>query len=926
MGAATITAKSVIKSAAVPPVFDKTDWHALEPNAVPLLLDVDPGVGLTSSEVSERQLRYGRNALQRIQSRSAWRVLVDQFASIVIALLAIAAAISWATGDNAEAIAILIVVVLNAAVGFATEWQAGRALDALRRQSRMHSRVRRDGFESTVEAEELVPGDIVILNAGDRVPADARLLESVRLEAEESALTGESTTVEKRIDRAPEQTPLAERWSMLYLGTAVAAGRAVAIVVSTGTATELGKIGRLVATSTKERSPLEIQLTQLGRRLVYLVLAIAAVVMVTGWLRGDGLWLMVEVAISLAVAAVPEGLPAVTTLILALGVLRMAQQHAIMRRLPAVETLGSTTVICADKTGTLTENRMTVREYYLSDGRRINIEECERSLEDDQLLQQAVRIGVLCSEASFRPEATDETRTIGDPTETALLVVAGALVLDVSHERAIHPKIAEQPFHASTKRMTTLHRKTDGQHFAALKGAPAVVLNACSNYRDATGNTVRLDDDAFARFKAANEQMANGALRVLGLATKFFETDAEHTSEAALESGYTFVGLVGMIDPPRPGVAKAIQRAKNAGIRTVMLTGDQLNTGIAIARELGLGRTEPTALHARDLIDTEPSRLADLARSTDVFARVSPEEKLRIVEALQRAGEVVAVTGDGVNDAPALKKANIGIAMGQRGTEVAKEAADVVLADDNFVTILSAVEGGRTIYANITKFVHMMFSHNLGEVLMIFTAIAAGWPLPLLPLQILWMNLVTDVFPALALAVEPASSEIMNQPPRSSRTSFLSKPFLILIGWQAAMLAAIGLGAYWWALKVYGSGPHSRTIALFALVSVQLGHTFNCRSRTRSAFDGLFTNPFLWLAVLIVALLQLLAIYFSPLAAILGTVKPSATDWVVIGSCGLLTIGIVEITKFAFRRRRDTNRFTVENDFQRGRKWIKLAG
>jgi Ca2+-transporting ATPase len=582
----------------------------------------------------------------------------------------------------------------------------------------------------------------------------------------------------------------------------------------------------------------------------------------------------------------------------------MAQQRAIMRRLPAVETLGSTTIICADKTGTLTENRMTVREYYLSDGRRIEIGESENPLENDQLLQQALRIGVLCNEASFRAEATDETRAIGDPTETALLVVADTLVLDVSQERLIHPKVAEQPFHASTKRMTTLHRKNDGQHFAALKGAPAVVLDACSKYRDAAGNTIRLDEEAFARFIAANEQMANRALRVLALAVKHFETDAEHSSEEALESGYTFVGLVGMIDPPRPGVAAAIQRAKTAGIRTVMLTGDQLNTGIAIARELGLGHDEPVALHARDLIDTEPNRLADLARNTDVFARVSPEEKLRIVEALQQAGEVVAVTGDGVNDAPALKRANIGIAMGQRGTEVAKAAADVVLADDNFETIVKAVEGGRAIYSNITKFVHTMFSHNLGEVLVIFTAIAVGWPLPLLPLQILWMNLVTDVFPALALAVEPASKDIMTQPPRSSHATLLSKPFLILIGWQAAMLAMLVLGAYTWALNVYGPGPHSRTIALFSLVSVQLGHTFNCRSRTRSAFDGIFRNPFLWIAALIVVLLQLFAVYLSPLAAVLGTVKPSATDWVVIGSCGLLPIGIVEMTKFAFRRRR----------------------
>ena len=875
-----------------------TDWHALSPRDVLRLLDVSPTSGLTTSQVEPRQQQYGLNVLQRIQPRPAWRVLVDQFASIVIALLAIAALIAWLMGDGAEAIAILVVLVLNAAVGFATEWQAGRALDALRRQSRTRARVRRDGFETTVDAEELVPGDIIILNAGDRVPADARLLEAVRLQAEESALTGESTTVEKSSDAVPVQTPLAERRSMLYLGAAVAAGRAAGVVVSTGAATQLGKIGRLVAAATKERSPLEIELAHLGRRLVYLVLAVATIVMITGWLRGDGLWLMVEVGISLAVAAVPEGLPAVTTLILALGVLRMARQHAIMRRLAAVETLGSTTVICTDKTGTLTENRMTVWEYYLSDDRRIEIESGEASLDSDELLQQAVRIGVLCNEASFRTEATDETRTIGDPTETALLVVADALVLDVSNERAIHPKVAEQPFHASTKRMTTLHRNTAGQHVAALKGAPAVVLDACSSYVDSNGETVLLDAAAIGRFTAANEQMAKRALRVLGLAIKHFEDETDHSSDEALETGYTFVGLVGMIDPPRRGVAEAIRRARQAGIRTVMLTGDQLNTGIAIARELGLGEKEPTALHAHDLIN---GGLADLARNTDVFARVSPEEKLRIVEALQEAGEVVAVTGDGVNDAPALKRANIGIAMGQRGTEVAKEAADVVLADDNFETIVSAIEGGRTIYANITKFVHMMFSHNLGEVIVIFTAIAVGWPLPLLPLQILWMNLVTDVFPALALAVEPASPETMNQPPRSSHSTLLSKPFLILIGWQSLMLAALALGAYLWALQTYGPGAHARTVALFALVFVQLGHTFNCRSRTRSAFDGLFRNPFLWFAVLTVVLLQLSAIYFAPLATILGTTKPSLTDWLVIVGCGLLTIVIVELVKLAYR-------------------------
>jgi P-type Ca2+ transporter type 2C len=902
MSAVTITSRDV--STKTERNAERQHWHAMEPSAVSRLLSADPQTGLTSSEVAKRQLQFGRNSIQSVNSPPAWRVLLAQFTNIVVALLAMAAVISWVTEDHAEAIAILVVLLLNAAVGFITEWQAGRALDALRRQSRTVTRVRRDGVELTVDAEELVPGDVVILNAGDRVPADARLAKASQLKTEESSLTGESTTVEKIINPTSVETLLADRHSMIYLGTAVAAGRAEAIVVSTGVHTQLGRIGRLAANSIKERSPLEIQLSHLGHRLVYLVLLIAGIVMLTGWLRGDGLWLMLEVGISLAVAAVPEGLPAVTTLILALGVLRMARQRAIMRRLPAVETLGSTTVICADKTGTLTKNRMTVREYYLSDGRDIAVEGSTDRVNTDPLLQQAVRIGVLCNEASFHAAGTDESRSIGDPTETALLVVADTLVLDVSKERATHPKIAELPFHSSTKRMTTLHRTNDGQHFAALKGAPSIVLKVCSSYVDDAGQTRLLDQDAVERFTAANERMASRALRVLALAIKQFTSESQtHTTEA-LEDGYTFIGLVGMIDPPRPGVAEAIQQAREAGIRTVMLTGDQLPTAVAIARELGLGKTPPSALHARDLIGAEPGQLAELAHKTDVFARVSPEEKLRIVEALQLAGEVVAVTGDGVNDAPALKRANIGIAMGQRGTDVAKEAADVVLADDNFTTIVQAVEGGRTIYANIIKFVHMMFSHNLGEVLMIFSAIAAGWPLPLLPLQILWMNLVTDVFPAMALALEPASSDIMNRPPRSHRESIFSKSFLLLISWQSVLLAAIALAAYAWALRSYGPGPHSRTVALFSLVAIQLGHTFNCRSRSRSTFEGIFRNPFIWAAVAAVVLLQIAAAYFAPLASVLDTVPPTPIDLVIIVTSGLLPIVVVETAKLFYRMSR----------------------
>lgn len=875
--------------------------YSLTAHAVASFFGVDPELGLPSFEVGEQRTQYGSNSIQSIRPRPAWRLLVDQFASIVIALLGVAALVAWATGDVIEATAILVVLLINALVGFVTEWQAGRALDALRRQSRTTTRVRREGIEITVDAEDLVPADIIILNAGDRVPADARLLECYGLQTEESALTGESTPVDKAIEPVQVDTPLSERHPMVYLGTAIAAGRAIAVVVDTGAQTELGRVGRLVATSVKDRSPLEIRLTQLGQRLVYIVLAVAFVVMIAGWLRGDGLWTMVEVGISLAVAAVPEGLPAVTTLILALGVLRIAKQKAIMRRLSAVETLGSTTVICADKTGTLTENRMTVREYYLSDGRRIQVEAGECSAAGDELLEQALRIGVLCNEAAFRTEGKEETITLGDPTETALLVVADALVLNVSHERALHPKLAEQPFHASTKRMTTLHRRIDGQHFAALKGAPLVVLEACSHYADGPNSVRALDNEVRARFALANEQMADRALRVLALAVKHFGIEMDQLSDQNLESGYTFLGLVGMIDPPRPGVAEAIRLARIAGIRTVMLTGDQLNTGRAIARELGLSVDEPHAVQARELVGIDQPRFAELARTTDVFARVSPEDKLRIVEALQQANEVVAVTGDGVNDAPALKRANIGIAMGMRGTEVAKEAADVVLADDNFETIVRAIEGGRTIYANITKFVHMMFSHNLGEVVMIFTAIVLGWPLPLLPLQILWMNLVTDVFPALALAFEPPSPEVMKQRPRDPSTSLLSKNLLILIGWQAMMIALLALTAYTWALRTYGPGAHARTVALFAIIGAQLGHMFNCRSRTRSALDGIFRNPFIWGATLIVVLLQLLAIYFSPLALVLGTDRIAEIDWMVIGFCVVVPVIVVEISKGVVR-------------------------
>ena len=864
--------------------------HAVTTAEVVSALGVTPQRGLSAEEAAKRQEQYGANSIQALRPRATWRVFLDQFASLVVALLGAAALVAFATGDFLDGAAILVVLLLNALVGFATEWQAGRALDALRKQAVTTARVRRDGNDVTLAAEELVPGDILILNAGDRIPADARIVTAANLRAEESALTGESTTVEKSPAPVAADALLAERSSMLYLGTSLAAGHAVAVVTATGNQTELGRIGRLVAEAPEESTPLKRKLGEMERRLVYLVIVIGAIVTLAGWLRGDDLWIMIEVGISLAVAAIPEALPAVTTLILALGVLHMAQKRAIVRRLASVETLGSTTIICTDKTGTLTENRMTVREFHLADDRRIDLQTQKPTLASDDLLLRTVRVSVLCNEAAFNPDAVGAARSIGDPTETALLLVADELGLAIPYERKQFTKLHEIPFDSATKRMITVHRAPSGERLAMMKGAPNVVMKACTN----------LDEATRARILSANQDMAERALRVLALAENHLsETDND------LESGYRFLGLIGMIDPPRPEVAEAIRQAREAGIRIVMMTGDQIHTARAIAQELRLrGDEEPQATHARDLEGASPQDIAALAARTDVFARVSPEDKLHIVEAVQQAGQIVAVTGDGVNDAPALKRADIGVAMGIRGTEVSKEAADLVLADDNFATILHAVEGGRTIYANIIRFVHLMFYKNLGGVLAIFVAILVGWPLPLLPLQILWMNLLMDVFPAIALALEPTAHGIMKRPPRSPNESLLSRPFLFLISWQAVLLAGIILAAYGWALQQYGGGSHARTMALFALVGVQIGHTFNCRSRIHSAFTGLFRNPFVWGAIVIVVTLQILALYQPFLARVLDTHPLNANDWWVIAGTIVLPIIVVEIAKFAARQKR----------------------
>ncbi len=910
----TKTAKNATEGFNRPPSANESSQFLLAPHAysaeqITTLLNVEVSKGLSNEDAGTRLLRDGTNTMETAVGRGPLRILLGQFTSIVVWLLAFAAVVAWFTESQVEAAAILAVLILNALIGFAIEWQAGRALDALRKATHINARVRRNGREQVIEASDLVSGDIIILTAGDRVPADSLLIEAINLSADESTLTGESVPVEKSVTVSKISAPLAERSSMLFLGSNIVRGRAVAVVTATGKQTEIGRIGQLINQTKSEQTPLEKKLQELGKKLVYIVLGVAAAVMLAGLLRGDEWWLMLEVSVSLAVAAVPEGLPAVTTLILALGVLRMARRNAIVRKLSAVETLGSTTVICTDKTGTLTENRMTVQEYKLANGEVIQVSANTKSNLADENLQRLLRVSVLCNEASFDPSNADGKQAIGDPTETSLLVAAHKFGLNVQTERSRYKKLFEHPFDAATKRMVTVSEGEDEKQFAAMKGAPGVLLDACSNYVARDGKISVLDDETRRNFLKINEAMASRALRVLAFAEKpldgdfDFKSNDETKSNEETKNGYIFLGFTGMIDPLREGVVEAVREAQAAGIRIVMLTGDQINTARAIAQELHLSEgADIFALHSDDLADSDSEKIAQMAREAHVFARVTPEDKLRIVEALQQAGEIVAVTGDGVNDAPALKRADIGIAMGMRGTEVAKEAADIVLTDDNFSTIVKAVEGGRTIYANIIKFVHLMFSHNLGEILVIFIPIAAGFPLPLLPLQILWVNLVTDIFPALALAVEPPSPETMSRRPQQQE-GLLSAPFLFLISWQGTMLAVITLAAYFWALQTYGEGAHARTITLFSVVGVQLGHLYNCRSRTSSAFAGFFLNPYIFLASAIVIALQLLAVYFPPLARVLDTVPPANADFVVILLSVIIPIVIVEITKIFARRK-----------------------
>lgn len=863
--------------------FSAQPWHTLAVEATALSLAVDPARGLTTEEARLRLARCGPNALPEGARRSLARMFLDQFRDFMILVLIAAAVVSGVIGDPGDTIAIVVIVLLNAAIGFTQEYRAERAMAALKQMAAPSARIRRGGELLTVSADSLVPGDLVLLEAGAIVPADLRLFEATQLQVAEAVLTGESQAVDKTTAAiSAADTALGDRLNMAYKGTVVTRGRGAGLTVATGLGTELGKIAELLADQEAVRTPLQKRLARFGTRLALAVLAICVIVFAAGLLRGEPPVLMFLTAVSLAVAAIPEALPAVVTISLALGARKMALQNALIRRLPAVETLGSITTICSDKTGTLTENRMRA-EALFADGAPATT---FGSGEPWTTLGRAL---ALCNDASISASA----HTTGDPTEVALLEAAAAAGFAKADLETLQPRVAEQPFDSERKRMATVHR--DGERFVAyVKGAPEAVLPMCGARLAAEGPAAL---DAAATLATA-EKMAAAGLRVLAMAYR--RLDALPADLARAETELLFLGLVGLMDPPRAEAAEAVAECKNAGIVPVMITGDHPATALAIARRLGIagdGDTVTTGVELGRLTDAE---LDSRVKEVRVFARVDPAQKIRIVKALQARGEHLAMTGDGVNDAPALKRADIGVAMGRGGTDVAREASHMVLLDDNFATIVHAVREGRRIYDNIRRFIKYAMTTNSGEILTIFLAPFLGLPMPLLPIHILWINLVTDGLPGLALANEPGENNLMRRPPRAPEESIFARGMWQHILWVGLLMAGVVLITQAWT---YHTGSaHWQTIVFTVLTLSQLGHVLAIRSERVSLFKiGATSNPQLLAAVLFTFALQMATLYVPLCNAWFKTEPLSAGELLACLALSAIVFFAVEIEKWLVR-------------------------
>ena len=845
--------------------------------------------GLTAAEAQQRLEQYGPNKLREAAQRSAWSILIEQFKSIIVLLLVFASALAFAFGDVVEGFAVLAVIFINAAIGFFTELRAVRSMEALQQLGHVSARVRRDGQMIEIDAEQIVPGDILIFEGGDVVTADARLLEAAKLQVNESALTGESLPVDKQVEALGEVEELAERRNMIFKGTAITRGSGEAIVITTGMKTELGHISSLVEAAEDETTPLEQRLAALGRKLVWLTLVVAVLVIIAGVISGKDLILMIETAIALAVASIPEGLPIVATIALARGMQRMAARNALINKLSIVETLGATNIICTDKTGTLTENQMTVSFVALATGEQ-PLDRDAPACEDSSLLRRALRIGVLCNNASLN----HDHQAVGEPLEVALLQAGARCDLYRQPLNDELPEVREIAFDNDTNMMATIHRMSrDEGYYVAVKGAPEAVIRACTRVRGEDGAGDPLDENACEAWIDRNDRYAADGLRMLAVAEKQVAS-----ADAPPYEDLTLVGLIGLLDPPREDVRDAIAQCRSAGIRLIMITGDQPATARTIALETGLAQEgKAEVVRGRDL--KAPDEMSEAERhhilETSIFARVNPEQKLNLIGLHQANGARVAMTGDGVNDAPALKKADIGIAMGQRGTQVAQEAADMVLKDDALSTIVVAVRQGRIIFDNIRRFVLYLLSCNISEILIVGLASLVNAPLPIQPLQILFINLVTDVFPALALGVGEGDQAVMKQPPRDPDEPIIRRQeWLRIGGYSVAMMAGV-LGVYAYAMiGLELETQRAITIAFMTLAFAQLWHVFNMRDPQSTIFrNDIVRNPWVWGALGLCTLLLLSAVYVPFMRATLDTVELTLDDWalVLVGSLVPLVVG-----------------------------------
>jgi Ca2+-transporting ATPase len=814
---------------------------------------------------------------------------------IIVLLLAavISGVVGYLHGEGfTDAIIILFIVVLNACIGVAQEAKAEKSLEALEKMSAPHCKALRDGEVQVIESRELVPGDVVTLDTGDSIPADLRLAEAINLKITDAALTGESVPEEKfTYTIEAEEVPLGDRDNLGFSSSTVTYGRGKGIVIHTGMNTEVGKIAAMIQSVSDTKTPMQIKLDKLGKFLGITALAICAMIFVVGLLYGKAPLDMFMIAVSLAAAAIPEGLPAVSTIVLAVGVQRLVKKNAIVRTLPSVETLGSTSVICSDKTGTLTQNRMTVVRRYV-DGESADVSGELPALTEDR--QSLLVASILANDAQ---PASDGNHT-GDPTETALLSVGLRFDLDKNRLEKAAPRIAEIPFDSERKRMATVHRHEEGKMTVYVKGGLDEIL-ACCDTMLRNGKTIALTETEKEQISAANTDMAGSALRVLAAARKEISALPDKIEPSTIEYGLTFIGMLGMIDPPREEVRDAVEKCCSAGIKPVMITGDHKITAVAIAETLRIKQLGDRALTGLDVERMTDEELKAAVPDIAVYARVSPEHKVRIVQAFQSRGEIVAMTGDGVNDAPALKLADIGVAMGITGTDVSKEAADIVLTDDNFATIVSAVEEGRRIYDNILKAIQFMLSTNIGEIIVLFVAVLANWVSPLLPIHILWVNLISDSLPALALSVDPANPDAMKRKPTDSHQDIMNRPFAIRLILQGAMIGVLSLIAFRIGLQTSVTAAQTMTFAVLALS--QIAHVFNVRTTTQSAFRAMFKNKWLWGSLAISSALMFIVLFQPALRDAFRLAVLDSTQWIWVAALSIAPLPIMETVKAVMR-------------------------